>query len=852
MTSSPIRLKHASDGIEIPPAKTGGGSGILVKRAIGSGVETGHDVVTQTIVTERHVIKQKVHLIWTGGTIASVLRSELCGPAFASTINALLEMEMLPPTALELKELMLETLERVEVPNGRLKYREQLFKIIEDIVLNDVTPEEMIDRLKIEFEVSVPGLTGQDFIERLPQDLHNKYQFIIHDPFADPDEEFSFGIDSTEMLPDSMERIGREIDLILQDPASQNGHIIVTHGTDTMANDAAYQALRYAMGIDRPIVFTGSQIRTGDPLTDAYNNFALALKASELPCGEVVIAFGAKISRGPAASKLDSVDKDGFSSPHQADIAKITGTHLRIEDKNLLPRQLNILSNKQVYPGLKGRSVVIKMDPMLASDHDYLRSSILNPDLHDAIIIEGYAAGNVPMSIAHIIKEVSHDMLVIFAPSGATHGEPETLYEGSPEISHSGSLFAKGMVPAVANMKFQWLYNRALELGYSEEDTPELLEFIRSRFPFNYVSEYPQITTTNNTDYFKEITRLKHLLLHSREQIDVSTITLEKYSEIYDRVKMEWLNRQVALFNLPEDERRKWIENRKELDIPTETIFGLWKPEEHDENWKDLASSDIAIRSSAHREFSRQIAVIDPRSSFAPINEKIAMHVFHEWKNFATNMINYISEKIENFYSTSGKQDTTPLHALKSELKREIIQNFLKEFLQQKGKFLFSKKELYILICTQLSSGNTELLTRLLDEGKEEQKEDTTRLPEDLRELLCRSLTRITTEIIENLIVTRKGSIPSNISTTEKYAQQMMGMSLDEFAERVRTFLLESEIGNQMRPSVETGESIIDLKKIRHDIADLANQYELHVTAESILGDDALRHLAEEIADGKM
>lgn len=121
-------------------------------------------------------------------------------------------------------------------------------------------------------------------------------------------------IDSAEAGHDT----GLEIaDLIRQHLAADPtfGGVLVVHGTDTLAHNAA-QAAFALLDLDTPIVFTGAQHPLGTPGGDAEQNFADAYAAAVSGAEPGVrLVFGGHSLPAVRSAKRSSEADDGFWAP---------------------------------------------------------------------------------------------------------------------------------------------------------------------------------------------------------------------------------------------------------------------------------------------------------------------------------------------------------------------------------------------------------------------------------------------------------------------------------------------------------------------------------------------------------
>ncbi|MBL1269324.1 MAG: asparaginase [Halomonas sp.] len=120
-------------------------------------------------------------------------------------------------------------------------------------------------------------------------------------------------IDSAELMPEAWNRLVAQLEIHWQ----HYDAFVVLHGTDTMAYSAA--ALSFMLGaLNKPVIFTGSQIPLGEPRSDALNSVVSALQLvahPATPC-EVSLAFHDRLLRGNRARKVRTQGLDAFDSPN--------------------------------------------------------------------------------------------------------------------------------------------------------------------------------------------------------------------------------------------------------------------------------------------------------------------------------------------------------------------------------------------------------------------------------------------------------------------------------------------------------------------------------------------------------
>lgn len=161
-----------------------------------------------------------------------------------------------------------------------------------------------------------PQLPSGALLRQLGEEFSRQFQFTCAD---------ILNLDSSNIQPVHWRIIGQEIYRNLE----KYDGIIVTHGTDTMAYTAA--AVSFMLkGLDKSVVFTGSQLPIESPLTDAKTNLYTAVTAIEQGIKGVTIAFDRKIICGTRAVKTSTMGFDAFKSVNATYMAQIFADGMRV------------------------------------------------------------------------------------------------------------------------------------------------------------------------------------------------------------------------------------------------------------------------------------------------------------------------------------------------------------------------------------------------------------------------------------------------------------------------------------------------------------------------------------------
>ena len=202
---------------------------------------------------------------------------------------------------------------------------------------------------------------------------------------------FESPIDSSNMDPSKWVMIAN---LVKDNYNSYDGFVIL-HGSDTMSYSAS--ALSFMLeNLNKPVVFTGSQLPIGDLRTDAKENLITAIQVASLHhdglpiIREVCLYFEYKLYRGNRTTKISAEHFNAFTSPNYPALAE-SGVHLKVNKEYL--NHAN--DGKQLSVGLKFEDnvAIVKMFPGL---NVKVMQAIVNIPNLKGIVLETYGAGNAP------------------------------------------------------------------------------------------------------------------------------------------------------------------------------------------------------------------------------------------------------------------------------------------------------------------------------------------------------------------------------------------------------------------------------------------------------------------------
>lgn len=212
--------------------------------------------------------------------------------------------------------------------------------------------------------------------------------------------------------------------------------VLVLHGTDTLAYSAG--ALSFLLlGLDLPVLLTGSMKPAGVPGSDAWDNLFGAMQALQqgVPTG-VQLYFDGKLMHGARVSKLASADFGAFAElPRPRHGQRTEQIPATLDYRQ--PRQPVNLAVLPFYPGIQAAQV----QALLASG---VRG----------LLLECYGSGTGPADDAELLAALHaahQDGVVLAAISQCPHGHVEFgVYAAGSRLASAGLVSGGGMTREAA------------------------------------------------------------------------------------------------------------------------------------------------------------------------------------------------------------------------------------------------------------------------------------------------------------------------------------------------------------------------------------------------------------------
>ena len=266
---------------------------------------------------------------------------------------------------------------------------------------------------------------------------------------------FSNPIDSSDMRPEYWIRIAEIIEERYKDI---DGFVVLT-GTDTMSYTASVMSFMLE-NLNKPVIFTGSQLPIGDLRTDAKENLITAIQVAatqENGLGkirEVGLYFEYKLYRANRTSKVSAEQFEAFESPNYPHLG-ISGVHLNFNDQwiNKADNRKNLIVRKNFNSNV----VILKLFPGISQE---IVEYILNYPELDGVVLETYGAGNAPTAawFINILKAVLDRKIPVINVTQCTGGSVLMgHYESSIQLKQIGIINGKDITTESALAKIKYL-----------------------------------------------------------------------------------------------------------------------------------------------------------------------------------------------------------------------------------------------------------------------------------------------------------------------------------------------------------------------------------------------------------
>jgi L-asparaginase len=325
---------------------------------------------------------------------------------------------------------------------------------------------------------AAPSLDGEDLLDAVP-DLESRATLSVESVSQVPGFDVDLGImaEVGEQAREALESTGGGPDAGRQTASSEQSlasarddAIVVTHGTDTMAETAYFLDLTCSLPV--PVVVTGAQRRLDEPSSDAPANLLAAVRAATHQRVEegVFLAFDDELHAARDVRKTHSHRLAAFASPNDGPVATLTRAGLRFHREP---------QSESVY--LPASEIGADTD---AGDHARVEMIVSAAGVDgqqveraieagaDGLVVAGTGLGNTTSGLGEAIVDAIEAGVPVVMTSRCGAGSTGAVYGtpgGGKTLQEAGAIPGGDLAPWKARVKLAL----ALEAVESSDDVDE-------------------------------------------------------------------------------------------------------------------------------------------------------------------------------------------------------------------------------------------------------------------------------------------------------------------------------------------------------------------------------------------
>ena len=287
--------------------------------------------------------------------------------------------------------------------------------------------------------LSGDGLEPQrsDVMERELEQLRTYYRITVKDVMC---------LDSSNIRPTEWQTLAG---FIYEMRLDYDG-VVVSHGTDTMAYTAS--AVTFMLpNLDRPVVFTGSQLPLADMLSDGPDNLrtAFAMAASGRP--GVFLAFDRKVMLGCRAVKVRASGFSAFESVNARYAGTVSNRGLVLNEKILRAPS----GTPELHPDISKSVFLLKLTPGM----DPAIFDTLSAMGYKGIVIEAFGLGGINVlsqELKSIRRCVEKGISVVVTTQCLYDSSDLQVYQVGHKLLSMGVIQGRDMTTEAAMTKLMW------------------------------------------------------------------------------------------------------------------------------------------------------------------------------------------------------------------------------------------------------------------------------------------------------------------------------------------------------------------------------------------------------------
>lgn len=266
---------------------------------------------------------------------------------------------------------------------------------------------------------------------------------------------FKEPIDSTNMNPSEWIHIAT----VIEDSYHQFDGFVILHGSDTMSYTAS--ALSFMLeNLQKPVIFTGSQLPIGDLRTDAKENLITSIQIASLrenaipKIKEVCLYFEYKLYRANRTTKINAEHFEAFASLNYPPLI-ISGVNLDVNEQVLWEPDAS--KDFIVHKNLEPDVLLIKMFPGITEST--IQHLFSYPNIK-GMVIESYGSGNLTDKdwFVQALKKLIDNNIPIINVTQCSGGSVNMgIYSVNKKLNKIGVISGKDITTEAALAKLMFL-----------------------------------------------------------------------------------------------------------------------------------------------------------------------------------------------------------------------------------------------------------------------------------------------------------------------------------------------------------------------------------------------------------